>query len=80
MCGTNADTTTFPNNVIVNNVPIATVSGGSGGSALTVNKYGAEFSDFQISAVMIWDVGMSVAELKVISTQLNNYLLTGILW
>ena len=74
--GTNNTSIAMPNNIIVNGVGVANqANGGSGSYQLTVNQF--EVSDFNFSQLLIWDSGLTLAQMQSVSTILQNYLNSG---
>jgi len=74
VCGSNGLQT--PTNVLYNNIPIGTASGGAGGNKLVVN-YSNELSDWALSFVAIWDQHLGAEEMQTASDALMEYLATG---
>ena len=75
--GTNNTSIAMPDNIIVNGISVANNgTGGSSNATLCINgPY--EYSTFQFSQLLIWDSGLTVAQMKTVSTILQNYLNSG---
>ena len=64
MCGTNERDVPAPGNVIVGQTEIGYANGGQGGCALHINNYNEQKSDFALYAVLIWNEGLTSAQMK----------------
>ena len=77
-CGTNSTAIAKPDNVLVNGLAFANVNGGNGDTVLTINNgWSNENSDFAFQTVLIWNTGLTSAQMVTVSTLLNNYLSSG---
>jgi hypothetical protein len=70
---------TLSSNILIDNVPNGTNTGGSGGGnyKLAINIGNDEKSDWALSYVIIWDRHLTDGEMLSNSTLLSNYLSTG---
>jgi hypothetical protein len=77
-CGTNSTSISTPNNIIIDGIGRGINNGGPGGVQMSINsnQYN-EDSDFALNHVLIWDRGLTVPEMRSITTTLQNYLATG---
>merc|ERR1711865_87 len=62
MCGTNDPEIALPGNIVLNGENVGTRTGGDGSLKLHVNLSG-QTSDFAIAEVVVWDRGLTSAEM-----------------
>ena len=74
MCGTNERDVPAPGNVIVGQTEIGYANGGQGGCALHINNYNEQKSDFALYAVLIWNEGLTSAQMKTVTGELTTQL------
>jgi len=70
LCGTNDADVGRPGNVIYEQVERATANGGRGGGYMHINDWTAQRSDFALHSVLIWDRGLSPAQMKTVTRAL----------
>ena len=74
MCGTNDQTVQAPGNVVIDGVASGESPGGTGSCALHINKLARQASEFALHSVLIWDVGLTKVEMKLVTDQLTAQL------
>ena len=70
-------TTNFSNNILVDGVPVATATGGTGNYHLGINTGSGEYSDWCLSAVIIYDSHLTDAHMSNLNNFINTYKTDG---
>ena len=79
MCGSNGTNAT-PNNILANGVGVGTANGGtSADGTLRINGTPGYESNFQFQQLYIWNVALTNAQLATVSSDMMNYLSTGVI-
>ena len=78
--GTNGSGVSIPSNIVVDGTGIGVANAGIGNYTLAINiGRSAEYSDYELSQLIIWDQALTADEMTIVANAITNYMNTGIL-